>query len=46
MASESDTTVGRVVEVADLVADDTDADAEAVLLEALGEVRKRGWDDE
>lgn len=45
MASESDTTVARVVEVADLVADDTDADAEAVLLDALGKVRKRGADE-
>jgi hypothetical protein len=46
MQSECDTTVGRVVEVADLVADQEDADAEAVLLDALGRVRKRGWTDE
>ncbi|MGB9950815.1 hypothetical protein ACOZ4F_00185 (plasmid) [Haloarcula marismortui] len=46
MASESDATVDRVVELADLVADDADTDAEAVLLDALGRVRKRGWADE
>jgi len=46
MQSESDTTVDRVVEVADLVADQEDADTEAVLLDALGRVRKRGWADE
>ncbi|WP_420182878.1 hypothetical protein ACNO8S_16460 (plasmid) [Haloarcula sp. KBTZ06] len=46
MASEFDATVDRVVEVADLVADQEDADTEAVLLDALGKVRKRGWADE
>lgn len=46
MASESNATVDRVVEVADLVADEADADTEAVLLDALGRVRKRGWTDE
>jgi len=38
MASKTD----RVVEIADLVADDEDSDPEAVLLDALGRVRKRG----
>lgn len=46
MVSKSDATVGRVVEVADLVADQENADAEAVLLDALSSVRKRGWPDE
>jgi len=46
MASKSDATVDRVVEVADLVADQENADAEWVLLDALGKVRKRGWPDE
>ncbi|WP_277347995.1 hypothetical protein [Haloarcula argentinensis] len=36
----------RVVEIADLVADREDSDAEAVLLDALGRVRKRGGVDE
>jgi len=46
MASECDASIDRVVEVADLVADQEDADAEAVLLDALARVRKRGWADE
>ncbi|NHN65322.1 hypothetical protein G9463_18740 [Haloarcula sp. JP-Z28] len=46
MASESDVTVDRVVEAADLVADEADTDTEAVLLDVLGRVRKRGWTDE
>ncbi|AAV44286.1 unknown (plasmid) [Haloarcula marismortui ATCC 43049] len=46
MASEPNATVDRVIEIADLVADDADADAEAVLLDALGRVRKRGGTDE
>ena len=36
--------VARVVEIADLVA--ADSDVEAVLLNTLGRVRKRGWTDE
>jgi hypothetical protein len=40
------TTTDRVVAVADLVAEQEDADAEWVLLDALGKVRKRGWTDE
>ena len=42
----SDSTVDRVVAVADLVADQEDADTEWVLLDALGTVRKRGGTDE
>jgi len=46
MSSQSQQTdlerVSRVVDVADLVADAEDANAEAVLIAALGKVRKRG----
>lgn len=38
--------VARVVEIADLAAAAEDSDVEAVLLNALGRVRKRGWTDE
>lgn len=41
----ADEQVGRVLDVVDLVADDTDIDQEDLLREALGRIRKRGADD-
>jgi len=45
-AQDSEDAVGRVVDIVDLVADQEDTDAEAVLVEALGKVRRRGGADE